>query len=156
MKNIIALTLILSVLSGCGTTSLNTSGGLYQEDIDALKTVEIADGINQSEAYIIAKAFFWSKISGCGFPDKPVSQNNFWVSKTRIGYAAVPGEPIFIDKNTGTISWGDKIKKVTLEELKKTKSNFRVEPTSGPAGAGSSAAHANRWIPREDTGTSAS
>jgi len=144
MRNIIAFTLILLVLTGCGATSLNTIGGTYQDDFDALKTVEASDGINQSEAYTIAKAFFWSKISGCGFPDDSVSQNSFWVSKTRIGYAGVPGESIYINKETGTITWGDKTKTVTLEELKKTNSNFRVEPTSGPAGAGPSAAHANR------------
>ncbi len=144
MKNIITLILVSLALSGCGATSVNTSGGTYQEDFDALKTVEAADGISQSEAYTIAKAFFWSNISGCGFPEVPSSQNDFWVSKTRIGYAGLPGESIFINKNTGTITWGDKTKTVTLEDLKKTNPNFRVEPTSGPAGAGPSAAHANR------------
>ena len=118
MKNIVTFTLILLSLSGCGATTQHTSGGTYQDDFDALQNVEVSDGINQSEAYTIAKAFFWSNISGCGFPDEPTSENNFWVSKTRIGYAGIPGESIFINKETGTITWGDKTKPVTLEELR--------------------------------------
>ena len=129
MKNIVTFTLILLSLSGCGATTQHTSGGTYQDDFDALQNVEVSDGINQSEAYTIAKAFFWSNISGCGFPDEPTSENNFWVSKTRIGYAGIPGESIFINKETGTITWGDKIKTVTLEELKKSKSNQSFKPT---------------------------
>lgn len=116
MKNIVTFTLILLSLSGCGATTQNTSGGTYQDDFDTLQNVEVSDGINQFEAYTIAKAFFWSNISGCGFTDEPTSENNFWVSKTRIGYAGIPVESIFINKETGTITWGDKT--VALEELR--------------------------------------
>jgi hypothetical protein len=122
MKKVIAFILVVLALSGCDVTSVQSSGGTYQEDFDALKMVEAKDGISQSEAYTIAKAFFWSNISGCGFPDEPSSEDEFWVSKTTIGYAGLPGDSIFIDKKTGTITWGDKTKTVTLEELKKTKS----------------------------------
>lgn len=129
MNNIFAFTLILFVISGCGTTPQNTTSGTYQDDFVALKKVDAADGINQSEAYTITKAFFWSKISGCGFPDEPTSEDSFWVSKTRIGYAGISGESIFINKETGAITWGDKTKTVTLEELKKMKSNQSFKPT---------------------------
>lgn len=106
MRNIAALILVSLALSSCGASFLNESGGAYQEDFDALKMVEVSDGISRSEAYTIAKAFFWSNISGCGFPDEPRIENDFWVSKTRIGYAGLPGDSIFINKKTGTITWG--------------------------------------------------
>ena len=122
MKNITALTLITLVLSGCGTMTEGTSSGSYQKDFDALKKVEAEDGISQSEAHTIANAFFWSNISGCGFPEEPISENNHWVSQTHVGYAGLPGGPIYIDKKTGAITCGNKT--ITLEELRKQTSNW--------------------------------
>ena len=101
--------------------------GTYEDDFIALQKVDTADGINQEEAYVIAKAFFWSKISGCGFPIKPIKEGGFWVSKTRVGYAGVPGDPIYINEKTGNIKWGNKNSSITLDELKKSKSNNRLE-----------------------------
>lgn len=95
----------------------------YDDDFKALQVVDATDGISQGEAYIIAKAFFWSKISGCGFPDKPIKAGGFWVSKTRVGYAGTPSEPIYINAKNGDITWGNKKKEITLDELKRSKSN---------------------------------
>ena len=117
MNNIVAFILAAFVLSGCSTTGKGPSRGSYREDIDALEKIEAIDGINQSEAYTIAKAFFWSNISGCGFPLEPTSERNYWVSQTLIGVAGLPGNRILIDKKTGAVTWGDKAKSITLEEL---------------------------------------
>ncbi|NTV66305.1 MAG: hypothetical protein HGB06_01195 [Chlorobaculum sp.] len=90
-------------------------------EFDALIKINASDGINKKEAYIIAKAFFLSEISGCGFPDEPVKKSGYWVSETHIGLAGVCGEPIFIDINTGTSTWKNKssVVELTLTELKK-------------------------------------
>jgi len=100
----------------------------YQDDYDALNKINVTDGINQTEAYIIAKAFFWSKISGCGFPDKPIKVKETWVSKTRIGYVGKQGASIIIDNKSGTVTWANKI--VTLEEIRKSNltSGSRLTP----------------------------
>jgi len=108
----------------CTTTETRT----YNDDFKELNTVNSGDGINKEEAYVIAKAFFWSNISGCGFPEIPVKEGNNWVSQTRIGYAGVSGEPIYIDVTNGIITWGDKHSVVSLEELK-SKSNTSLQAT---------------------------
>lgn len=89
-------------------------------DFNELKKINASDGINQQEAFVIAKAFFLSEISGCGFPDEPVKQSGFWVIQTHIGLAGLSGEPIYVDINNGAITWkGDKgVVKMTLKELK--------------------------------------
>ncbi len=97
--------------------SQNIYSGTYQDDYKALEQIDSVDGINKTEAYIIAKVFFLSRISGCGFPDEPDLEKNLWVCKTRIGRAGTPGESIFINKNTGSVMYGDKAEEVTLKEL---------------------------------------
>ena len=91
------------------------------KEFDELIKINASDGINQKEAYVIARAFFLSEISGCGFPDEPVKQSGYWVSQTHVGLAGVSGEPIFIDINTGTATWKNRssVVELTLTELKK-------------------------------------
>ena len=103
--------------------------GTYDDDFKALSKVDASDGINEEEAHVIAEAFFLSKISGCGYPEKPVREGGFWVSKTRIGYAGQLGDSIFIEVGTGTITWGNKNNPTTLDELRKLKSKTSLQAT---------------------------
>ena len=83
--------------------------------------VDTANGIDQSEALLIAEAYFFNHISGCGYPVEPTSVGYYWVSKTRIGISGQPGPPIYIKKKSGNITWKDQA--TTLEALKKTEPN---------------------------------
>lgn len=121
MNKAIFITIIIMVLSGCALSRTTPAAGTYDADFMELIKVDAADGIDRSEAYVIAKVFFWSSISGCGFPEQPASENGHWISQTHIGYAGLPGPPISIDKATGTVSWDNGAKLITLEELKKSK-----------------------------------
>jgi hypothetical protein len=119
------LAIAIAIFSAyCGNSIAETdTSSSYQKDIEAVKNINAEDGISQSEAHIIAKAFFWINISGCGFPSKPENEGEYWVSKTFIGIAGTPGEPVFINKASGDISWGNRSKTITLNELKNWKSN---------------------------------
>ncbi len=87
------------------------------EPSDAMKLVVAADGIDRSEAAVIAWAYFGSRISGCGFTGEPESNDKHWVTPVYFGYAGVPIEPIFIDKQTGAVTWRDTT--ITLAQLEK-------------------------------------
>jgi hypothetical protein len=108
---------ILLLCTLFSTVSLLASEG---DDFSELKKINAFDGIIQKEAYAIAKAFYLSEISGCGFPEEPVKKSGYWVSQTHVGLAGEYGEPIFIDVNTGAVTWKNKstIIKLTLPELK--------------------------------------
>lgn len=112
---------LITISFFCALFSMFLLAGAGGGDFDELKKIKTSDGINQKEAYIIAKAFFLTEISGCGFPDEPVKQSGYWVSQTHIGLAGVCGEPIFIDINTGNATWKNKssVVELTLRELKK-------------------------------------
>ena len=107
--------LLIFVLSYCIDLSANVYAGTYEDNLNVLKTIKTADGISRSEAGIISKLFFLSNISGCGFPEQPYDKDNYWISRTRIGYAGTPGALIYIDKKTGAITWNDN--ETTLEVL---------------------------------------
>lgn len=117
VKTLSAIVFSLFLLYGCGTeqTKPNT---IYADNFAAVKLVDASDGINKAEAHLIARAFFWSNISGCGLPHEPEDQGRYWVSKTAIGYAGLPGDPIYVDKKTGAITWDHKAKPMPLIELK--------------------------------------
>lgn len=117
MKRAIVPTLALLALSGCGAVTGNRSQEIRYEPSDAMNLVAVADGIDRSEAAVIAWAYFGSRISGCGFTGEPESEDKHWVAPVYFGNAGVPLEPIFIDKQTGAITWRNAT--ITLAQLKK-------------------------------------
>jgi hypothetical protein len=117
MKCPIASTLVVFILSGCGGATGDRTREVRHEPSDALKLVVAADGISRSEAAVIAWAYFHSNISECGGTGEPESKNEYWVTPVNFGYAGVPIEPIFIDKQSGAITWRDTT--VTLAQLEK-------------------------------------
>jgi hypothetical protein len=110
---------LITIFFLCTIVSGFFSAVVEGDEFDELTKINASNGINKQEAYIIAKAFFLSEISGCGFPDEPVKQSGYWVSGTRIGLDGSYGEFIYIDINTGTITWKNEssVVKMTLKEL---------------------------------------
>jgi hypothetical protein len=117
MKYAIVSTLVLLGMSGCGALTGDRTQDARHVPSDAMRLVVAADGINQSEAAVIAWAYFGSRISGCGATGEPESKDRHWVTPVYAGYAGVPIEPIFIDKQTGAITWRDTT--ITLAQLER-------------------------------------
>ena len=126
---ILDILILCFIVGGCSQPIKSAGQGTYEEDFEALEKVNVSDGVSKAEAHTISKAFFWSKISGCGFPAEPEQVGEYWVSKTFIGYAGLPGEPVFVDRESGEVTWGKRHKVVSLEELRKWKSNHAPQPT---------------------------
>lgn len=117
MKQVIASALALLALSGCTAATADRAQDAPQEPFDAINLVVAADGIDRSEAAVIAWAYFGSKISGCGGTGEPESRDGRWVTPVYFGYAGVPIEPIFVDKRSGAITWRDAT--ITLAQLER-------------------------------------
>jgi len=117
VKHTIASALVLLALSGCGAATMDRAQDAPHEPFDAIKLVTAADGIDRSEAAVIAWAYFHSNISACGGTGEPESEDEHWVTPVYFGYAGVPIEPILIDKRTGAVTWRDTT--ITLAQLEK-------------------------------------
>jgi hypothetical protein len=70
-----------------------------------LATVDVADGVDATEAMLIAKAFYEATYGGLeGGPSAPIDKDGYWVSTVRIGFAGTPDrEPILINPRTGGV-----------------------------------------------------
>jgi hypothetical protein len=121
MKRSLIIALTVSAFYSCSSGAQSSSSNTYAEDMQAVKRLDASNGINKDQAYLITRAFFWTNISGCGFPFEPEDKGQFWVSKTAVGYAGAPAAPIYVDKRTGAVSWDKKGKQVSLNELKQWK-----------------------------------
>ena len=121
MNRPLILMFVSFVFFGCASTS-TVSDDSYQDEVKAIHEVDASDGIDQSEAYVIAKTMFYSSPPiGLGMAPIPHREGNSWVSETAEGFFAEPGEPIYVDRETGTATWktrDDGIKSFTLDELK--------------------------------------
>jgi hypothetical protein len=74
------------------------------EHAAALRSVELADGIDEREATILADEYFHTYVSGCGVIGRVLERESYWEAETYVGYAAAPGEPVRIDMLTGAVS----------------------------------------------------
>ena len=122
MKRSLIAALIVSAFCACSAGAQSSTSNTYVEDMQAVKQLDASNGINSEQAYLIARVFFWTNISGCGLPFEPEDGGKYWVSKTAVGYAGAPAAPIYIDKRTASVSWDKQRKQVSLEELKQWKS----------------------------------
>ncbi len=105
MRYAVLSILALLGLAGCSSVTGGPSGSWREEIADAMAAVAVEDGINQAEANTIASVYFISRISGCGTTGEPESEGEHWVAPVYFGYAGLPIEPIFIDRQTGAIAW---------------------------------------------------
>ena len=121
MKTIFQLIIAATILLN---TPLFAAGAETSLDNDSLHTVNASNGIDKAEAYLIAEAYFFYQISSCGYPAEPESDVENWISKTRIGVVGKAGPPILINKRNGDIFWEESTNSMSLESLKKAKTNL--------------------------------
>ena len=76
----------------------------------ALSKIKADDGIDKSEAEIIANYFFYNHQSiSCGAAGQIVDNNDSWKIPTFMGVAGSPYKPVFVSKNSGSITWEDEV-----------------------------------------------
>lgn len=121
MKIIFQLIILAALLLN---TPLSAIGAEVTLANGSLQAVNANDGIDQAEAYVIAEAYFYYQISSCGYAAEPESDVGNWISKTRIGIVGKSGPPILINKQTGDIFWEEPTNSMSLERLKKAKTNI--------------------------------
>jgi hypothetical protein len=111
----------------------------WREFDTAASAFSVADGVDQSEAQLLAQAYFVWKISGCGFPESPVDAGTEWQARPRIGYAGEPGNDLIrINKRTGVVSYASErpiaAKAVMEHERRRLLDNLRTYVGDGAAG----------------------
>lgn len=73
-----------------------------EEKMEAeVKGVDLANGVSQEEARVIASAYFNNVVSGCGSISEIRDDGEFWRVSTLVGRGAQPGEDIFVEKVSG-------------------------------------------------------
>ena len=121
MKNIFKLIIPVALLLN---TPLAIVGAETSLDNGSLHAVNASNGIDKAEAQIIAEVYFYYQISSCGYAAEPESDVENWISKTRIGVVGKAGPPILINKQTGDIFWEEPTNSMSLESLKRAKTNL--------------------------------
>lgn len=117
MKTILLITIaMLSVLAPAQETSAEriarfeklslSLGSTYSGTWIAASKI-LRGPVNDEKAYVLAKAYFYAFVNGCGFLELPIDGGRTWNFKAREGIAGWPGRCIFVDKSTGT-TWTDK------------------------------------------------
>jgi hypothetical protein len=66
-----------------------------------LRSVRLEDGVDQHEAALLARGYFWNFTSGCGGTGRTLDRGAHWETETYVGYAALPGAPILVQKESG-------------------------------------------------------
>ena len=121
MKNIFKIIIPVALLLN---TPLAIVGAENPLDYGSLHAVNASNGIDKAEANIIAEVYFYYQISSCGYAAEPESDIENWISKTRIGVVGKAGPPILINKQTGDIFWEEPTNSMSLESLKRAKTNL--------------------------------
>ena len=65
--------------------------------------IEPEDGIDQKEAWAIAKFYFYSTGNLCGMAREPIKEGELWKSELLYGIAGTPIAPILVDAKTGAV-----------------------------------------------------
>jgi hypothetical protein len=98
MRYVVFLSLLLAAFAGCQTGPQRPTDAEIRAK---LKTVNLADGISQSEAQIIGQCYF-DKNVGCGCYSDVRDDGDKWVVDGYVGYAGLPRH-FYIDKHSGRI-----------------------------------------------------
>jgi len=103
---------------------------------DEVSAITLADGIDQFEARAAVERYFFTRVSGCGFPTVGKDAGAYWEFETAVGIAGAPGAPIKITKKSGLItSHGYPDSSV---EVLKWERPIQPPETTAPSGRGSS------------------
>ncbi|MFG0248847.1 MAG: hypothetical protein ACF8OB_08165 [Phycisphaeraceae bacterium JB051] len=114
MARYFTLLLAFVFLFGCETIPTRTQEA--QQLQEQLRQINVNDGIDATEANIIAQSYFMQYGPGCGIAPPVEDDGEHWISKTVVGVVPVAtAEPIRIDKATGAITWG---RGLTVEDPK--------------------------------------
>ena len=125
MIRILGLFLVTLIVPGCAGSLIPPPESSLQGETIGIQEVDASNGIDQNEAYLIAKTFYYSeRLIGCGMALPPIDKGSYWLSETAVGYFAEPGTPIKIDKRDGTATWDESAHPLSLQRLKEIQSQF--------------------------------
>ncbi len=79
-------------------------GSGYNGTWRAASQLEVGQPVPDTHAWLLANAYFYAHVSGCGAIDLPVDKGTYWIVRTRLGIAATQGPDIRVDKATGATS----------------------------------------------------
>ena len=110
--------LLCVLITGCSSGAMipmpNPSTSNFP--IWAIKYIDVSDGVELYEAKLIAKAYFVSGISTCGFPGDPVINDGVWKFSTYVSNID-QNKDITIEEKTGNLHWNGQ--SVSFEDLRK-------------------------------------
>ena len=81
-------------------------GMSHEQQLLHWESIELNNGINRLEAYLLASYFFPYNINGCGGVKVPIDGGDHWLVKPLMGIAGTPMEGfIEVDKKNGGIKY---------------------------------------------------
>ena len=99
MRLYASLILVLGFCVGCQTQHATPTAAEWHQK---LQTVNLVDGVSQSEAQIIGECYF-AKYVGCGGFTGIRDGGDRWIVDGAIGIAAKPVYGFYIDKRSGKL-----------------------------------------------------
>ncbi len=79
-------------------------GGTYDATWRAASRLKAGRPVDDLQAELLAAAYFYKRISGCGGPGRGVDRGTYWRFESRVGIGAALGPEIRVDKTSGTTS----------------------------------------------------
>src|SRR5690242_14426315 len=70
----------------------------YQGTWRAASKLKAGAPVDDLQASLLAAAYFYAHISGCGGPGSAKDKGGYWLLESRWGYAWSPGPAIVVDK----------------------------------------------------------
>lgn len=111
--------------AGCSTAEKRAAeynariGGTYNDSYRVAARIDPRKGIGEFEAHVLASAYFFAHINGCGGTSLPKDRGDVWVAESVQGYAGIPGPQVIVEKRAGvTYSPGRKKVRDPKEYLK--------------------------------------
>jgi len=74
-----------------------TYGGTWK----AAGHLKFKEKVSDEKAWLLAKAYFYRFISGCGYVELPLDKGDKWLFNTAFGDLGSPGPKIWVDKKSG-------------------------------------------------------
>lgn len=99
MKFFTLLILVLVACAGCQTPPAAPSAAEWRQK---LRTVNLADGVSESEAQIIGGCYF-AEYVGCGGFAGIRDGGDCWIVDGSFGFVGIPVQGFFIDKHSGKL-----------------------------------------------------
>jgi hypothetical protein len=88
------------------------TGNAFNNVFRAAARVDIRKPIGEYEAYVLASAYFFSRIGLCGSVHLPKRRGDVWIAETLEGYPSGPGPRIII-QSKGGVTYAARYPRVT-------------------------------------------